>query len=542
MINKNQIISIPFTTGPPVKKTPDEKIGKDPFHQFVKMFVSRIFLSIVLVICITQLYGQKKSRSSDLPNIVFILADDMGYGDVSCYNSDSKISTPNIDKLASEGIMFTDAHSPAALCTPTRYGFLTGRYCWKTRVKKGVILGYDETPLIEKGQATVGSLLQKKGYSTACIGKWHLGMNWQTKNGYVIRDDNDNWKDDPTILQENERNIDFTKPTSGGPNELGFDYSFITLGCSTSDPPYCYIENSRTVGIPDQPSPPEYFGLPGFVPGITAPGFSIKNVDSVFTYKAIDFIHNHLKDPRDQPFFLYLALSSPHNPFIPPAFAEGKSKEGPRGDLVTVVDWSVGLINETLEKYGLSKNTILIVTSDNGAVKGANGHKSEGDFRGYKADALEGGHRVPFIVRWPGKIKQGSESREVISLTDMFATFAKLTSAEIKPDDAEDSYNVLPSFFGKKISHSKDLVRIFHSGRGEFVIRQGDWKLISGTKSSVAVKKANTVQGIPDQLYNLASDPYEKNNLQDKMPQKVKELNRLLDEYIEGRRNAKTKR
>lgn len=317
-----------------------------------------------------------------MPNIVFILADDMGYGDVSCYNSESKIATPAIDKIAAEGIRFTDAHSPAALCTPTRYGFLTGRYCWKTRLKQWVILGYDEKPLIEKKQSTLGSLLQQKGYATACIGKWHLGMNWQTKNGYVIQDDKDEWQTENSILKENERNIDFTKPTSGGPNDLGFNYSFITLGCSTSDPPYCYIENSRTVGIPNQPSPPEYTGLPGFVPGVTAPGFSIKNVDSVFTRKAIDFIDGHLKKEGDKPFFLYLALSSPHNPFVPPAFAEGKSNAGPRGDLVTVVDWSVGLISATLEKYGLSKNTLFIITSDNGAVKGANGHKSEGNFRG----------------------------------------------------------------------------------------------------------------------------------------------------------------
>jgi arylsulfatase A len=502
--------------------------------------LSHFFLPLLSVIILNVASGQKKSTDPVRPNIVFILADDMGYGDVSCYNKESKIETPNIDKIASEGLMFTDAHSPAAMCTPTRYGFLTGRYCWKTRLKQGVILGYDETPLIEKKQATIGSLLQSRGYATACIGKWHLGLHWQTKNGYVIKDDQNDWQNDPAVFKENEKNIDFTKPTSGGPNELGFNYSFITLGCSTSDPPYCYIENSKTVGIPDQPSPPAYFGLPGFVPGATVAGFSIKNVDSIFTYKAIDFIDQQVKQPGKKPFFLYLALSSPHNPFIPPAFAEGKSKEGPRGDLVTVVDWSVGLINEALEKYGLSKNTIVIITSDNGAVRGANGHKSEGDFRGYKVDALEGGHRVPFIVRWPGKIKQAAASSEVISLTDMFATFASLTGAKMASADAEDSYNVLPSFFGKQINRSEDLVRIFHSGKGDFVIRQGKWKLISGTKTSGKKKTGTTQPEITDQLYNLADDPYEKNNLQSIMPEKVKALNILLDEYIEGRRNAKT--
>lgn len=496
-------------------------------------------VSVVMMVCTREVRAQKKDTKKVLPNIVFILADDMGYGDVSCYNSESKIATPAIDKIAAEGIRFTDAHSPAALCTPTRYGFLTGRYCWKTRLKQWVILGYDEKPLIEKDQPTLGSLLQQKGYATACIGKWHLGMNWQTKNGYVIQDDKDEWQTENSILKENERNIDFTKPTSGGPNDLGFNYSFITLGCSTSDPPYCYIENSRTVGIPNQPSPPEYNGLPGFVPGVTAPGFSIKNVDSVFTRKAIDFIDGHLKKEGDKPFFLYLALSSPHNPFVPPAFAEGKSNAGPRGDLVTVVDWSVGLINATLEKYGLSKNTLFIITSDNGAVKGANGHKSEGDFRGYKADAFEGGHRIPFIVRWPGKIQQGSVSNELISLSDMYATFAALTQSPIPTGAAEDSYNVLPSFFGKEVPDNKKVVRIFHGGTGTYVIRQGDWKLISGTKSSAIVKTGNTVSDKPDQLYNLVDDPYEKNNVRDRFPEKVKDLNHLLDEYIEGRINAR---
>jgi len=187
-------------------------------------------------------------QTSDYPNIIFILADDMGYGDVGCYNPESKIPTPNMDNLASQGIRFLNAHSPAALSTPTRYGLLTGRYCWRTRLKDGVIIGYDETPLIETGRPTIASVLKSKGYNTAGIGKWHLGMNWQTRDGYVIQDDLNNWKNDPVINQENEKNIDFSKPVTGGPTELGFDYFFGTLGCSTSDPPYCYIEQDYTVG------------------------------------------------------------------------------------------------------------------------------------------------------------------------------------------------------------------------------------------------------------------------------------------------------
>jgi arylsulfatase A-like enzyme len=465
------------------------------------------------------------------PNIVFILADDMGYGDVGCYNPESKIPTPNMDKLASQGIRFVNAHSPAALSTPTRYGILTGRYCWRTRLKDGVILGYDETPLIESGRPTIGSVLKSQGYHTGYIGKWHLGLTWQTRDGYTIRDDRNDWNNDPAILLANEQHIDFTKPVTGGPNELGFDYFFGTLGCSTSDPPYCFIEQNRTVGIPSVMSPDSYSKLPGFVPGLMVPGFSLEEVDPVFTDKAIVFLKEHLAKSPGKPFFLYLALSSPHNPFLPPDFAKGKSTEGPRGDLVTVVDWSVGRILEVLEQYGLAQNTLVVVTSDNGAVKGANGHKSEGDYRGYKANIWDGGHRIPFIVRWPGKVQPGSTSSEVISLTDLFATFSGLVSAKLDNGSGEDSYDVLPAFFGQRVPNSDTRVRIFHSGGGFFAVQRGNWKLIEGTKGSGAGKQVSTggPESQPGQLYNIAEDPYETNDLWDKHPEIVRELIVLLE-------------
>jgi len=472
----------------------------------------------------------EKQRSTN-PNIIFILADDMGYGDVGCYNPASKIPTPNIDKLASQGIMFMNAHSPASMSTPTRYGILTGRYCWRTRLKYWVILGYDESPLIEKGRPTIGSVLKSKGYQTGYIGKWHLGMTWQTRDGYIIQDDQNNWNNNPVIFQENEKHIDFTKPVTGGPVELGFDYFYGTLGCSTSDPPYCFIEQNRTVGIPSVMSPDSLSKLPGFVPGLMVPGFSLEEVDPVFTEKAIGFIKDHQAQSPEKPFFLYLALSSPHNPFLPPDFAKGKSTEGPRGDLVTVVDWSVGKIMEILEQYGLVQNTLLIVTSDNGAVKGANGHKSNGDFRGYKADIWDGGHRVPFIARWPGKIKPGTVSREVISLTDMFATISALISAEVADGSGEDSYNVLPAFFGRRQEDSDRRVRVFHSGGGFFAVQRGHWKLIEGTKGSGAGKQPmNGVTPVKTgQLYDVEADPYETNDLWDIKPDIVQELEVLLE-------------
>jgi arylsulfatase A-like enzyme len=479
-----------------------------------------ISLSLELFVCCNAAGQKPESPKINHPNIIFILADDIGYGDLGCYNPESKIPTPNMDKLASQGIRFLDAHSPAALCTPSRYGLLTGRYCWRTRLKKGVILGYDETPLIEKDRTTIADILKDKGYGTACIGKWHLGMNWQTKNGYEIQNDSDKWVDN-SILQENEANIDFSKPVSGGPVELGFDYFFGSLGCTTSDPPYCFIENNRIPVIPTQQNPSKYNGLPGFVPGAWSKDFILEEVDVEFTNKAISYMEDRIEKKPGNPFFVYLALSSPHNPFLPPGFTSGKSKEGPRGDLVMVVDWSVGKITEFLKEKGIEDNTLLIVTSDNGAVKGANGHLSCGNFKGYKSNIWEGGHRVPFIARWPGKIDPGTTCEEVISLTDMFATFSSLVSHTVTDNEGEDSYNVLPAILGEKLKDNKNAARIFHSGGGVFAIRKGDWIQIQGTSGSGA--SSGTGAGSPGinpdslrtagQLYNLAQDPYQKINL-----------------------------
>ena len=475
--------------------------------------------------------GEVEKQRASNPNIIVILADDMGYGDVGCYNPESKIPTPNMDKLASQGIRFLNAHSPAALSTPTRYGLLTGRYCWRTRLKEGVLIGYDEVSLIEHGRPTIASVLRDKGYHTAAIGKWHLGLNWQTSDGYVIQNDQDRWNIEPSAFQENEKHIDFSRPITGGPIELGFDYFFGTAGCSTSDPPYCYIEQNLTVGIPSVMSPDDFRKLPGFAPGLMMPGFSLTGVDPDFTEKAIGFIKGHQDQQPGKPFFLYLALSSPHNPFLPPDFAKGKSTEGPRGDLVTVVDWSVGQILEVLKLYGLEKNTLVIVTSDNGAMKGANGHKSNGEYRGYKANIWDGGHRIPFIARWPGKIGAGTETSEVISLTDMFATISSLVSAKVKDGSGEDSYDVLPTFFGKHQEDSDTRVRVFHSGGGFFAIQKGPWKLIEGTKGSGSGKRA--ADDMPamkaGQLYNVVEDPFETHDLWEKEPKVVSELMPLLE-------------
>ncbi len=482
---------------------------------------SKSVIRSVLLLCGALTLGIScTEKEAKKPNIVFIMADDMGYGDLSSYNPDSKIQTPNMDRVASEGLKFTNVHTPSSLCSPTRYGLLTGRYCWRTRLKEWVLADfYGDTPLIEEDRMTIASLLKGQGYETACVGKWHVGMAWNTKDGR------------PASYEE-EDNVDFTKPVIGGPLERGFDYFFGTAGCSTSDPPYCFIENKKTISIPDVMIPEAIDSLPGVVTGLMASDWSQEEVDVRLTEKAVDFIERHQTNNPEDPFFLYFVPSSPHIPWMVPDFMKGKTQEGARGDLVALVDWCVGEITKTLEEYGLDDNTLIIVTSDNGPRKGANGHKSAGDYKGYKSQIWDGGHRVPFIAKWPGKIKPGTTSTEVFSLTDMMATFAALFEVELPENNAEDSYNVLPALLGEKMSDNAMRPRVFHSGNGVFAIQQGDWKLIQGTRGSGSGR--DRVQ--PDslllkgQLYNIARDPYEKSDLWDQYPEKVKELNQILEE------------
>jgi len=486
------------------------------------IYCKQLYIILFLAVIIPGILGLGacKRQVSDKPNIVFIMADDMGYGDVSCYNPESKIQTPYVDKMASEGLMFTNVHTPSALCSPTRYGLLTGRYCWRTRLQKGVLVEfYGDTPLIEEEQMTIASMLKEEGYETACIGKWHVGISWNTKDGR------------PASYEE-EDNVDFTKPVIGGPLEHGFDYFFGTAGCSTSDPPYCFIENDKTVSVPAEMIPEEIDRMPGVVTGLMASDWSQEEVDVRLTEKAVGFIERHQASRPNDPFFLYFVPSSPHIPWLVPEFMKGKTEEGARGDLVALVDWCVGQITETLERYGLDDNTLLIITSDNGPRKGANGHKSAGDFRGYKAQIWEGGHRVPFIAKWPGKIKPGTKSDEIFCLTDMMATFAALMDREMPDDAGEDSYNVLPALLGEEMTENRMRPRIFHSANGVFAIQQGDWKLIQGTKGPGAGRDYINPDSLllTGQLYKLDNDPYEQVDLWDEYPGKVKELNKLLEE------------
>ncbi len=465
----------------------------------------------------------EKQTNTEKPNIIFIMADDMGYGDLGCYGA-TKIPTPNMDQVASQGIRFTDAHSSSAVCTPSRYSVLTGRYCWRTSRKSGVGGGFS-LPLIDPARMTVASLLKQHGYETASIGKWHVGLEWQAKEDQTI--ETENWAD--------EGKVDYTKPVIGGPNKLGFDYSFNIAG-SLDMPPYCFIENGRTVGIPtEEKSPYNAQQKKGFM----TPGWEDEEVDVNFARKAVEFMERHVETHPDNPFFLYLTPSAPHRPCEAPDFLKGSSQAGPRGDMVCVVDWVVGEVTKTLERLNISDNTLLIVTSDNGAqptdVDGEYyGHKSCGDLRGYKADIWDGGHREPFIARWPNQIEAGSMSDETICLADLMATSAAIVGTDLPDNAGEDSYNILPALLGQ--DHDKPVrdAIVHHSVDGMFSIREGKWKLILGLGSGgfSQPRRIEPEPGEPmGQLYDMENDTAESNDLWSERPETVERLTALLDKY-----------
>ena len=465
----------------------------------------------------------------DRPNIIFIMADDMGYGDLGCYGA-TKIPTPNIDRVAAEGVRFTDAHSSSAVCTPSRYSVLTGRYCWRTPRKKGVGGGFS-LPLIDPARLTVASLLKQRGYATAAVGKWHVGWEWQPKEGKRI--EWENWAD--------SGGVDYAKPIIGGPLALGFDYFFGIAG-SLDMPPYCFIENDRTVGLPTEEKHPYNAQQKK---GYMTPGWRDDEVDVAFAKKAVEWLDRHNEDNPGQPFFLYLTPSAPHRPCLPPDFMQGRSQAGPRGDMVALVDWVVGEVLDALERWDLSEDTLLIITSDNGArpadVDGcAYGHKSCGDLRGFKADIWDGGHREPFVASWPGRIEAGTVSHETICLADLMATCAAIVETELPRNAAEDSYNILPVLLGETQDGVLREGTVHHSYEGMFSIRQGQWKLILGRGSGGFTQPIRVTPGPGEpkgQLYDMENDTAETTNLWAERPEIVQELTALLDRYRERGRS-----
>jgi arylsulfatase A len=471
------------------------------------------------------------AETTNIPNIIWIMADDMGYGDVGAFNPDSKIPTPNMDRLAAEGMCFSDAHSSSSVCTPSRYSVLTGRYCWRTRLKRGVNGGFS-LPLIDPARTTVASLLKDRGYATAAVGKWHVGLEWQTLEGHEKDFDPENWED--------EGYVDYTKPVIGGPLALGFDYFFGIAG-SLDMPPYCFIENDRTVGVPTVEKSPYN---PQQRKGPMTPGWRDEDCDSTFAEKAVGFIESHVQANPDQPFFLYLTPAAPHRPCMPPDFARGKSQAGPRGDMVWLVDWIVGQVMDAVERLGKTENTLIVVTSDNGArpydVDGLmHGHKSCGELRGYKGDIWEGGHREPFLVRWPQIIEPGTTCDETICLSDLLATCASIVGESLPNQVAEDSFDLLPLL---KTQEDARGAIVHHALDGMFSVRQGRWKLILGLGSGGFSSPQRGYSAFPDaprgQLYDMIDDWREQHNLWNEHPDIVEKLTTLLENYRRSGRST----
>ena len=461
------------------------------------------------------------------PNIIFILADDLGMGDVSCFNKNGKINTPNIDNIAKNGILFTDAHSSAAVCTPTRYGFLTGRYNWRSKLKEGVLVQFDK-PLIEEGRTNMASMLKSKGYQTAAIGKWHLGWNWTSKNGK------------PPVDNKNECNVDYSMKVTGGPTSIGFDYFF---GMDAPNyPPYTYIENDKVQGTPSvfYPSQP----YEDCRPGTGVEGWNLENIMPDLQQASVGYISK--ASSSGKPFFLYLPITAPHTPISPEKSFLGSSALNIYADFVKQVDNFVGSIQQSLKENHLTENTILVFASDNGCSPQADfkflknlGHDPNNGYRGHKADIFEGGHRVPLLVQWPNKIKKARTVSQTVSLNDFMATFASIVAYDLKDNEAEDSYNLLPVLLHPNFYLDIREATVHHSINGSFAIRKGDWKLIfaagSGGWSFPTPGKAE--EGLPPiQLYNLKKDPAEKINCYNQFPLIVKELTALMKKYIqEGR-------
>lgn len=465
------------------------------------------------------------------PNIVVILADDLGYGDLRCNNPDSKIPTPYIDQLAHEGMRFTDAHSGSAVCTPTRYGLLTGRYSWRSRLKKGVLWGWSR-PLIESGRMTVASLLRQRQYHTACIGKWHLGLDWVTSDPREISDSNTEYLE----------TVDYSQPIQNGPTSFGFDY-FFGIPASLDMIPYLYIENDRAVAAPTEHVEGRT-GLELMRGGPVAPGFRHEDVLPTLTEKALAFIERHTASHADRPFFLYFPLTAPHTPVLPKDFVKGKSQAGPYGDFVVQCDWTVGQIMESLQRHGLSENTLFIITSDNGsAMKPMEEyqHYPSYHFRGRKSDVWDGGHRIPFIARWPQVIQAGSTCEQTICLTDFLATAAAIVDEPLPENAGEDSYDILPLLKKGNAAGAIREATVHHSSEGMFAMRQDRWKLIFGRGSGGWSYKGDPSEP-PGQLYDLVEDIGETRNLYDERPEVVARLTALMEKYQTQGRSAPRKR
>lgn len=514
----------------------------------------------VMCIMLQVLFVVPSIQAASTPSVVLILADDMGIGDVSALNPNAKIKTPAIDRLVQEGVRFVDAHTASAVCTPTRYGLLTGRYCWRTRLKSRVLNGYSPC-LIDKDRSTLATVFNRRGYATALIGKWHLGLGWTTRAGDVIQYEGQ-------VSPVDEAQIDFSKPIQHGPVDLGFDY-FYGVSASWDFPPYVFIQNRQVTVLPTRkaggrlrPVSQEELSLVAAAkneketkrardafpkmswrPGLAAPEMKVEDAVRIITDKTVAYLETQ---SADSPFFLYMSLTAPHTPVVPRASFLGKSRCGSYGDFVMEVDDAVRQVYQTLQKKGLLENTILIFTADNGAsLKGITSYMQEKYdhspsfiYSGFKARLEEGGHRVPFVLSWPSRLQGGQVCETPICLNDLYATFSDLLGHTRRDDEAEDSFSFMAQLQSPDAENPHpDRVLVHHDFTGNFAVRKGDWKLL--LKKPKAQFRDDPQPPLNFCLYNLSQDPSEKQDLYHAKPAIVQQLMQALNQAIlKGRTSA----
>lgn len=495
----------------------------------MRHLITLLFLLLVFIfVCWTK-------EKSTQPNIIIIYADDMGYGDLNCQNPNSKIPTPNLDKLASQGMRFTDAHSSSGICSPSRYALLTGTYHWR---RQHEIVESFGPPFFKDTDITLPQVLKTKGYTTACIGKWHLGWDWE----FLSEAENQKGS---TAKRYLHTDIDWYKPIKGGPLARGFDYYF---GDGTINfPPYAWIENDRILEAPTEEMDMNNIGYKTkegdweFRPGPKVKNWNPYEVLPTITRKTLQWIN---KQKKEKPFFLYLALPSPHAPIIPNDEFDGKSQAGGYGDFIFQTDWVVGQVLNTLKEKGFEDNTIVIFSSDNGTESYAweraqkHGHYSMGNFRGLKRDVWEGGHRVPFIIKWPDYVKANSTTNEVISQVDIMATLASITGIKLSEDAAPDSYDLTPVIKGMNYKSPLREATIHNTYSSIWAIRKGDWLYINHSTGGhrelpISFKELTGYKDFDTKglLFNMVDDSEQRVNLYEKYPDKNLEMDSLLQEY-----------
>ncbi|MEE2857535.1 MAG: arylsulfatase [Planctomycetota bacterium] len=508
-------------------------------------------LAVVLFIAFS---SPDKNRDAPLPNILFILADDLGYGDVGGYNSESKVPTPHLDQFASEGMRFTDAHSPATVCTPTRYSVMTGRMAFRTGYR-GVFTGVGGPCLIEKERLTLPQMLRNQGYTTACFGKWHIGMTFLDKDGNRIQ----------VGGVKGVEQIDYSRAIPDAPIHRGFDHFYGTACCPTTDWLYAYIDGDRIPVPPtkllDKSQLPKHPYGNDCRGGWVADNFDHEEVDLVFLEKSQQFLEEHVQSSPDTPFFLFHSMQAVHLPSFAADRFQGKSGAGPHGDFIFEMDTIVGELLKTLDDLGVADNTLVIFASDNGPevptvidMRKTHQHDGARPWRGVKRDQWEGGHRTPFIVRWPGKVKAGTTSDQLLSLTDVMATCAEISGAKLPDDAAEDSYNMLPVLLGTQGDGPIRRYLLQQTMSLAMSIRDGQWKYLDhkgsggnnyqrdGAWGMKPYALKNNDPDAPGQLYDLAIDPGETKNLYSQHPEIVESMKAQLEAFKKSGRSVPSSR